>query len=125
MIIYFGQFRNLGNMIFKPKKAKEQKLPKRADMAIHLLEGLVEQLHYFYGTNIHKFKIDVLKDAFEIENVLKDLAINKKETFKRLRDRYDHYYEKKLETHDSTLLNTNDVKLNVRIKEQYKTEVRR
>ena len=63
-------------------------VPKRANHAIELLAGLVEQLHYFYGED-RKFKTDVLKDAIEIENILKDLSVNKKETFKRIAKKYE------------------------------------
>ena len=38
-------------------------VPKRADKAIQLLEGLIEQLHYFYNGDDPKFKKNVLKDA--------------------------------------------------------------
>lgn len=72
------------------------KVPKRADKAIQLLEILVDQLHYFYNGNV-KFKKDVLKPAKEIENILSELAINKKETFKRIAKRYKDLYDKKID----------------------------
>lgn len=91
-------------------------IPKRADKAIGLLSGLVEQLHYFYGED-RRFKTDVLKDAIEIENILKDLSINKKETFKRIAKKYKEYYETKS---DNVINNVDDSKLNERIRDKYK-----
>ena len=100
------------------------KVPKRADKAIQLLEGLVEQLHYFYGDD-RKFKTSVLKDAIEIENVLKDLAVNKKETFKRVAKKYEEYYRKKQEAIDNTVVNTNDAKLNDSVKQRYRHDFKK
>ena len=97
------------------------KVPKRADKAIELLEGLVNQLHYFYGEN-RKFKTDVLKDAIEIENTLKDHAINQKDTFKRIAKKYDEYYKKKQEAIDNTVSSADDAKLNDSIRTRYKKE---
>lgn len=94
------------------------KLPKKADKAIELLDGLVEQLHYFYGNNDRKFKTDVLKDATDIENILKDLAVNKKETFKRIARKYSEFYKKKRETMDIT--DVDDTKLNDSLTKRYK-----
>ena len=94
-------------------------VPKRANHAIELLEGLIEQLHYFYGDN-RKFKTDVLKDAIEIENILKDLAVYKKETFKRIAKKYEEYYKKKQEAIDITVANADDSKLNESIRNRYR-----
>ena len=101
------------------------KIPKRADKAIQLLEGLVEQLHYFYNGHESKFKIEVLRDAVEIENVLKDLAVNKKETFKRVAKKYEEYYRKKQEAIDNAVVNTNDTKLNDSIKQRYRHDFKK
>ena len=103
----------------------ENKTPKRANHAIGLLDSLVEQLHYFYGGSDAKFKKHVLKDAVEIENVLKDLAINKEETFKRIKKRYEVYYRKKQETIDNTVASTNDTKLNDSIRARYKHDFKK
>ena len=100
------------------------KAPKRADKAIQLLEGLVEQLHYFYGDN-RKFKTDVLKDAIEIENALKDLAVNKKETFKRIAKKYDEYYKRKQQAIDNTVANADDAKLNDSIRDRYRHDFKK
>ena len=96
-------------------------IPKRAEKAILLLEGLVEQLHYFYGDH-RRFKTDVLKDAIEIENILKELSINKKETFKRIAKKYENYYKRKKESiiddvDDSILLDV--------VKKKYKEDIKR
>jgi len=96
------------------------KLPKRADKAIGLLDGLIEQLHYFYGSSDDKFKKHVLKDAVEIENTLKDLAVNKKGTFKRVAKKYENYYRKKQEAIDNTVANATDAKLNDSIRNRYR-----
>lgn len=104
--------------MFKKKK-DEPKLPKKADKAIKLLEKLVEQLDFFYFGDRTKFRKHVLKDAIEIENILKDLAINKKETHRRIAKRYEISMEKKIKEHDDKLLDVNDTKLNERIKRQY------
>jgi hypothetical protein len=95
------------------------KIPMRADKAISLLDGLVEQLHYFYGNNDSKFRKHVLKDAIDIENLLKDLSINKKDTFKRIAKRYESYYRKKQEA----VVNTTDSALNDSIRNRYKKEI--
>jgi len=81
------------------------KIPKRANKSIELLDKLVSQLHYFYGNADKKFRQHVLKDAIEIENTLKDLAINKKETFRRVAKKYERYYSKKQEAIDNTRIN--------------------
>ena len=99
-------------------------IPKRADKAITLLEGLVEQLHYFYGED-RRFKTDVLKDAIEIENTLKEHAINKKDTIKRIAKRYENYFRKKQEAIDNTVVNTNDTKLNDSIKHRYRHDFKK
>jgi len=98
------------------------KVPKRANKAISLLEDLVEQLHYFYGNNDTKFKRHVLKNAVEIENILKDLAINKKDTFKRIANVYSEYYRKKQEVIDTTVTSATDIDLNTSIKNRYNKE---
>lgn len=95
------------------------KIPKRADKAIGLLDNIVEQLHYFYGNNDSKFRKHVLKDAVEIENILKDLAVNKKDTYKRIADRYKTYYEQKQEA----VVNTTDVKITDSVRTRYKKEL--
>lgn len=92
------------------------KVPKRADKAIQQLEKLADQLHYFYKGH-PKFKKEVLKPAKEIENILSELAINKKETFKRIAKRYKDFYEKKQEALDSAVTNTN---LNDSIRTKYR-----
>lgn len=104
------------------QKKKETKLPKKADKAIKLLEKLVQQLEYFYFGNTKKFGVNVLKDAIEIENILKELAINKKETHRRIAKRYEKLYENKIKKHDDAILDINDTKLNERIKKQYITD---
>ena len=98
------------------------KVPKRANKAISLLEDLVEQLHYFYGDDDTKFKKHVLNNALEIENILKDLAINKKDTFKRIAKSYNEYYRKKQEVIDNTVANATDIDLNTSIKNRYNKE---
>ena len=98
----------------------ENEVPKRANRAITLLDGLVEQLHYFYGNNDVKFRKSVLKDAIEIENVLKDLAVNKKDTFKRIAKKYEEHYRKKQEAIDNTVANATDAKLNDSIRNRYR-----
>ena len=90
------------------------KVPKRADKAIGLLDDLVEQLHYFYGTNEREFKKSVLKSAIEIENTLKDLAVNKKDTFKRIAQKYESYYKKKAE------ITTTEEEITDSVKTRYK-----
>ena len=94
-------------------------IPKRADNAIQLLEGLINQLHYFYGED-RRFKTDVLKDAIEIENTLKEHAINKKDTIKRIAKRYEEYFRKKQDAVNSTVVNADDTKLNDSIRSRYK-----
>ena len=96
-----------------------EEVPKRANHAITLLEGLVEKLHYFYGTD-RRFKTEVLKDAIEIENTLKDHAINQKETFKRLAEKYEIYYKKKQQAIDNTVADADDTKLNESIRNRYR-----
>lgn len=95
------------------------KVPKKADKAIGLLDGLVEQLHYFYMDDT-RFRRDVLKDAIEIENTLKDLAINKKGTFRRIAKKYEEHYRKKQEAIDNTVANATDAKLNDSIRNRYR-----
>ena len=101
------------------------KTPKRADKAIGLLDNLVELLHYFYNGNEDKFRKDVLKSATEIEDILKELAVNKKETFKRISKRYEAYYRKKQEAIDNTVVNADDTKLNDSIKTRYKQNIKK
>lgn len=102
-------------------KKDNQEIPKRADKAIKLLDGLIEQLHYFYQDD-RRFKKEVLKDAIEIESILKELAVNKKETFKRIAGKYKRYYENK---NDSVIDSVNDSKLNESIKQRYKSDIKR
>ena len=99
-------------------------VPKRANHAITLLEGLVEKLHYFYGDN-RKFKTDVLKDAIEIENILKDLAVNKKETFRRVAKKYEEYYKKKQQAIDNAVATADDAKLNESIRDRYRHDFKK
>jgi len=96
------------------------KIPKKADKAIQLLEGLVEQLHWFYGNNDKKFKEHVLKDATQVEDILKELAINKKETFKRIARKYSELYKKKQEAMD--IANIDDTQLNDSIRNRYRPD---
>ena len=100
------------------------KLPKRADNAIQLLEGLINQLHYFYGED-RRFKTDVLKDAIEIENTLKEHAINKKDTIKRVAKRYEEYFRKKQDAITNTVVNADDTKLNDSIKHRYRSDFKK
>ena len=95
------------------------KVPKKADKAIGLLDGLVEQLHFFYMDD-DRFRRDVLKDAIEIENTLKELAINKKGTFRRIAKKYEEHYRKKQESIDNTVANATDAKLNDSIRNRYR-----
>ena len=94
---------------------------KRANKAIKLLDGLVDQLHYFYGDHPNFRKV-VLNDAIEIENVIKDSSVNKKETFRRIAKKYEEYYRKKQEAVDNAVAGTNDAKLNERIKQRYRLD---
>lgn len=103
----------------------KEKIPKNADNAIELLEKLVTQLHYFYNGDELKFKKNVLKDAVEIENTLKELAINKKDTFKRIANKYESYYKRKQEAIDNTVINTDDTKLNESIRDRYRHDVKK
>jgi len=96
------------------------KLPKKANHAIGLLEELVELLHYFYKDH-PDFRKDVLNPAREIEDILKDLAINKKETFKRIAAKYKEYYEKK---HEITVGITDD-RLNDSVKQRYRSNIKK
>lgn len=95
-------------------------IPKKANKSIRLLEGLVEQLHFFYGDNPEKFKKHVLKDAIEIENNLKDLAINKKETFKRISKRYEEYYRKRAD-----IIDTANVDIDDSIRKRYRSDIKK
>jgi len=99
-------------------------VPKRANHAITLLEGLVEQLHYFYGED-RKFKTDVLKDAIEIENILKELAVNKKETFRRVAKKYDEYYKKRQQAIDNAVATADDAQLNESIRDRYRSDFKK
>ena len=103
----------------------DKKLPKKANKAIGLLEGLIEQLHYFYNGNEEKFRRGVLRSATEIENTLKDLAVNKKDTFKRINKKYEEYYRKKQEAIDNTVANATDTKLNDSIKQRYRHDFKK
>ena len=67
------------------------KVPKKANKAIELLDELVTKLHYFYGDHPH-FRRDVVRPASQIEDILKDLSVNKKETYKRIAKKYEKYY---------------------------------
>lgn len=99
---------------------KSKDIPKKANRAIDLLEGLIEQLHYFYNGNDLSFKKHVLKDALEIEDILKDISITKKETFKRVAKKYEDYYKKKQEAIENTVINVTDTKLNNSLRERYR-----
>ena len=99
------------------------KTPKRAQKALDLLEHLVEQLHYFYGENDHRFRQDVLQSAFQIENILKDLAVNKVETHKRIALKYENYYKKKLAS--TSVDSVDESKLNDSIKERYRQDFKK
>lgn len=98
-----------------------KEIPKRADKAISLLEGLIDQLHYFYNGDELKFKQNVLKDATEIENILKDLSVNKKETFRRISKKYEEYYKNK----SDPIVDVDDTKLNESIRQRYKDNVKK
>lgn len=98
------------------------KVPKRANKAIGLLENLVEKLHYFYGDH-QDFRNDVLKPAMEIEDILKDLSINKKETFKRISRKYEDYYKRKQAAMDTVVSNVSHEDLNESLKKRYDKEV--
>lgn len=89
----------------------------KADNAIELLDGLVEQLHYFYNGEETKFKEHVLKSATAIEDTLKELSVNKKETFKRIAKKYDEYYKNK---HGA--VDINDEQLNDSVKQRYQSD---
>ncbi len=96
-------------------------VPKKADKAIGLLSGLVEQLHYFYADD-RRFKTDVLRDAIEIENILKDLAVNKKETFKRIAKKYEEYYKNKS---TDVVADVDDTKLNDSVRNRYRHDIKK
>ena len=73
------------------------KTPKKASKAIELLDSILNQLEFFYGGMSHpRFREDALKPILEIEQLLKDLAINKRETHKTIAKRYEKLYEDKL-----------------------------
>jgi len=73
------------------------KTPKKATKAIEILDGILSQLEYFYGGMDHpRFREDALKPILEIEQLLKDLAINKRETHRTIAKRYEKLYEDKL-----------------------------
>jgi hypothetical protein len=71
------------------------KTPKKAAKAIELLDNLADQLHYFYG-NSPKFRPEVLVHVLEIEQILRDLAVNQMETHHKIAKRYESYYKNKL-----------------------------
>ena len=98
------------------------KVPKRANKAIGLLEDLVNQLHYFYGNNDTKFRKHVLPHAVEIENILKDLSINKKETFKRIARSYENYYRNKQDAVNVAIDNADEKSLNDSLRTIYNKE---
>lgn len=95
------------------------KVPKKANKAISLLEDLVEKLHFFYGDH-ENFRNDVLKPASEIEDILKELAVNKKETFKRISKKYEEYYRQKQEAIDITVTKASEQDINERMADRYK-----
>ena len=103
----------------------QTKIPKKADDAIKLLESLVEQLHYFYNGHEDNFKKNVLKDAAKIENTLKELAVNKTETFTRISKRYEEYYKKKQAALDDAMSNVTDTKLNDSVKQKYRQDFKK
>lgn len=99
------------------------KVPKKANKAIGLLDDLVTKLHYFYGEH-PDFRRDVVNPASQIENILKELAINKKETHKRIADKYEKYYKKKQDASDAVAA-ANDASLNESVKSRYRLNTKK
>ena len=79
----------------------KEKTTRKAAKGIELLEGIIRQLEFFYGGNQHpNFRNDALKPILEVEQLLKDLAINKRETHRTIAKRYEKLYENKLKNHN-------------------------
>lgn len=75
-------------------KNKDVREPKKALKAIQALHGIIDQLKYFYGQDMSKFKKDVLKDAIYIEDALRELAVDKKIDHARFASTFKHLFNK-------------------------------
>lgn len=97
-----------------------KKTTKKSDKCIELLNDLVDQLYFFYGNRNKEFKDNVIKPATIIENTLRELAVNKKTTFKQIAERYEKIYKQKQKKVIDIITDLDDTKLNQSVSERYR-----
>lgn len=83
----------INRLLKKKVNKKEVKEPRRVKRAIKKLHHMIDIIDYYMGhTGSQEFK-ELVKDAAEIENLLHELAIDKKIDHIRLAQKLKHIWE--------------------------------
>lgn len=84
------------SQVTNQKTNKKVREPKKAVRAIEHLHSLVDQLRFFYHDN-SRFKTEVLEKGIYIEDVLRELSVDKKVDHARFISRFKNLFGKEVE----------------------------